>query len=204
MPLEGSGKTAPAFIHDVRSTDVPADVMHVARRCLVDTLAIWASGIATEPSRIAREHAVRRYGGGDVKMPFDGRAVNPVGYAFAGAATIDAIDGHDGHQPSKGHAGVAIHPSLLAELGQAPDCTMDDLLADLIVGYEVAIRAALSLHATVPDYHSSGAWNALGCVAIAARLRGFTTEQTRHSLGIAEYYGPRAQMMRCIDGYFSR
>jgi 2-methylcitrate dehydratase PrpD len=199
VPLEGSGKTAPAFIHDVRSTDVPADVMHVARRCLVDTLAIWASGIATEPSRIAREHAVRRYGGGDVKMPFDGRAVNPVGYAFAGAATIDAIDGHDGHQPSKGHAGVAIHPSLLAELGQAPDCTMDDLLADLIVGYEVAIRAALSLHATVPDYHSSGAWNALGCVAIAARLRGFTTEQTRHSLGIAEYYGPRAQMMRCIE-----
>jgi 2-methylcitrate dehydratase PrpD len=132
-------------------------------------------------------------------MPFDGRAVNPVGHAFSGAATIDAIDGHDGHQPSKGHAGVAILPSLLAELGQAPDCTMDELLADLIAGYEVTIRAALSLHATVPDYHSSGAWNALGCAAVAARLRGLTIEQTRHALGIAEYYGPRAQMMRCIE-----
>jgi len=172
--------------------------MHMARRCLVDTLAIWASGTATEPSRIARDHAVRRYSG-DVAMPFDGRTVNPVGYAFAGACTIDAIDGHDGHQPSKGHAGAAVLPALMAELGQNPDCTLDNMLVHLIVGYEIAIRAALSLHSTVLDYHSSGAWNALGCAAIAARLRGLDSEQTRHALGIAEYYGPRAQMMCCID-----
>jgi 2-methylcitrate dehydratase PrpD len=69
----------------------------------------------------------------------------------------------------------------------------------LIVGEEIALRAALSLHATAPDYHSSGAWNALGCAAIACRVRGLTREQTRQALGIAEYYGPRAQMMRCID-----
>ena len=198
MPLDRNQTPAPTFIHGLKSADIPADVMHMARRCLVDTLAIWASGISTEPSRIARNHAFRRYSG-DVAMPFDGRGVNPVGYAFAGACTIDAIDGHDGHQPSKGHAGAAVLPALMAELGQAPDCTLDDMLCHLIVGYEVAIRAALSLHATVPDYHSSGAWNALGCAAIAARLRGLDTDQTRHALGIAEYYGPRAQMMRCID-----
>ena len=198
MPLERYQTIAPTFIHGLKSADIPEDVMHMARRCLVDTLAIWASGAATEPSRIARDHAVRRYSG-DVAMPFDGRGVNPVGYAFAGACTIDAIDGHDGHQPSKGHAGAAVLPALLAELGQNPDCTLDDMLVHLIVGYEIAIRAALSLHSTVPDYHSSGAWNALGCAAIAARLRGLDNEQTRHALGIAEYYGPRAQMMRCID-----
>lgn len=198
MPLDRNQTTAPTFIHGLTLADISADVIHMARRCLVDTLAIWASEIATEPSRIARDHAVRRYSG-DVAMPFDGRRVNPVGYAFAGACTIDAIDGHDGHQPSKGHAGVAILPALMAELGENPDCSLDDFLVHLIVGYEIAIRAALSLHATVPDYHSSGAWNGLGCAAIAARLRGLDTEYTRHALGIAEYYGPRAQMMRCID-----
>lgn len=198
MPLDRNQTTAPTFIHGLESADIPEDAKHMARRCLVDTLAIWASGIATEPSRIARNHAVRRYYG-DIAMPFDGRGVNPVGYAFAGACTIDAIDGHDGHQPSKGHAGAAVLPALLAELGQNPDCTLDEMLVHLIVGYEIAFRAALSLHSTVPDYHSSGAWNALGCAAIAARLRGLDTEQTRHALGIAEYYGPRAQMMRCID-----
>lgn len=132
-------------------------------------------------------------------MPFDGRPVNAVGYAFAGAATIDAVDGHDGHEHCKGHAGAAILPALLAELGNTPACSLDELLTHLIIGYEIAIRAGLSLHATVPDYHSSGAWNALGCAAVAARVRGLSAEQTRHALGIAEYFGPRAQMMRCID-----
>ncbi len=106
MPLERYQTIAPTFIHGLKSADIPEDVMHMARRCLVDTLAIWASGAATEPSRIARDHAVRRYSG-DVAMPFDGRGVNPVGYAFAGACTIDAIDGHDGHQPLKHTVNVA-------------------------------------------------------------------------------------------------
>lgn len=187
-----------AFIQGLRADDIPADALHMARRCLLDTLAIWAAGQATKPSRIARDHAARRYPG-TLPMPFDGRLVNPVGYAFAGATTVDAIDGHDGHQLCKGHASVALVPALLAELGRNPEGTLDDLLVHFIAGQEIAIRAGLSLHSTVPDYHSSGAWNALGCAAIAARLRGFDSEQIRQALGIAEYYGPRAQMMRCID-----
>lgn len=199
MPhTEKLASRAPRFIHDVSTTDIPPDAFHTARRCLVDTLAIWASGTATAPSRIARNHAARRYPG-SIALPFDGRKVNPIGFAFAGAASIDAIDGHDGHQMSKGHASAALVPALLAELGEEPRCNLDEMLAHLVVGEEVAIRSALSLHATVPDYHSSGAWNALGCSAVAARLRGLSSAQTRHALGIAEYYGPRAQMMRCIE-----
>ncbi len=173
----------------------------MGRRCLVDLLAIWASGIETKPSRVARDHAFRRHSGGQgaVPMPFDGRAVNPVGYAFAGAATIDAVDGHDGHEQCKGHAGAAILPALMAELGAAPTCSLNELLTPLLLGYEIAIRAGLSLHASAPDYHSSGAWNALGCAAVTARVRRLSHQQTRHALGIAEYFGPRAQMMRCID-----
>ena len=190
-----------AFIHGLRYPGIPPDVMHMGRRCLVDLIAIWASGIETEPSRIARDHAFRRYGGGrgTVPMPFDGRGVNPLGYSFAGAATIDAVDGHDGHEQCKGHAGAAVLPALMAELGAAPTCSTNELLTHLILGYEIAVRAGLSLHASAPDYHSSGAWNALGCAAVAARVRRMSHEQTRHALGIAEYFGPRAQMMRCID-----
>ena len=191
----GGAETA-EFIHDLRPGDIPAGALHMARRCLLDTIAIWAGGSATEASRIACAHAARRYPGA-LRMPFDGREVNPVGYAFAGAASIDALDGHDGHQLCKGHASVALVPALMAELGAA-DCGLDDLLCHLIVGEEIAIRAGLTLHATAPDYHSSGAWNGIGAAAIAARLRGLDRGQTLHALGIAEYYGPRAPMMRCI------
>ena len=69
----------------------------------------------------------------------------------------------------------------------------------MVIGYEVALRAGRALHETACDYHTSGAWNTLGCAAIVARRLGLNGEQTRHALGIAEYHGPRSQMMRCID-----
>ena len=68
-----------------------------------------------------------------------------------------------------------------------------------MLGYEIATRAGMALHATARDYHTSGAWNALGCAAIGARLLGLGADATRHALGIAEYHGPRSQIMRCID-----
>ncbi|WP_224380148.1 hypothetical protein [Roseovarius carneus] len=55
------------------------------------------------------------------------------------------------------------------------------------------------MHASVADYHTSGAWNGLGVAALACRLRGADAGVLRHALGIAEYHGPRSQMMREID-----
>jgi 2-methylcitrate dehydratase PrpD len=67
-----------------------------------------------------------------------------------------------------------------------------------VIGYETAGRAGIALHATVSDYHTSGAWNALGVAAMAARSFKLNDDQLRHAFGIAEYHGPRSQMMREI------
>jgi len=55
------------------------------------------------------------------------------------------------------------------------------------------------MHATCADYHTSGAWTAVGVAAAGAKLLGLDDDQLRHAMGIAEYHGPRSQMMRCID-----
>jgi 2-methylcitrate dehydratase PrpD len=68
----------------------------------------------------------------------------------------------------------------------------------LVLGYEIATRAGMALHA-VPDYHCSGAWNALGCAAVAARLLVFDPLRIRQALGVAEYFGPRGQILRACD-----
>jgi 2-methylcitrate dehydratase PrpD len=84
-------------------------------------------------------------------------------------------------------------------LRQGESITGKDLIVALIIGYEVGYRAGLTMHATVSDYHTSGAWTAVGVAAAASRLLGLDNEQLRHAMGIAEYHGPRSQMMRCID-----
>ena len=131
----------------------------------------------------------------------DGREVSPPGAALANGMTIDALDIHDGHPLTKGHAGAAVVPGLFACISSesAAGLSGEEFLTALVIGYEIALRAGLALHDTACDYHTSGAWNSLGVAALAARRFGLDSGQTRHALGIAEYHGPRSQMMRCID-----
>jgi 2-methylcitrate dehydratase PrpD len=131
-------------------------------------------------------------------MLFDGRRASIAGAAYAAATQTDNLDGHDGYSPTKGHIGVAVVPALAALAEALPDLGGREALAALVIGYEVAGRAGIALHATVSDYHTSGAWNALGVAAMGARLRGLDAEQFRQALGIAEYHGPLSQMMREI------
>ena len=133
----------------------------------------------------------------------DGRVVSPAGAAMAGAFMIDSIDAHDGTTPNKGHAGSAVFPALLAVADalrtSGHPITGQDFALWLALAYEVSYRAGQVQNATVPDYHTSGAWTAVGVAAAVARMLGCDADQIRHAAGIGEYHGPRSQMMRCID-----
>jgi 2-methylcitrate dehydratase PrpD len=187
------------IIHDLTWEELPAAVRSAARRCLLDTVGAGLGGRQTDLSRIIHDFAAAAYGGQGGRLWVDGREVSPPGAALANGMTIDSLDIHDGHSWTKGHAGAAVVPAVMSTLGLAKGVSGRELLVSLVVGYEIAIRSGVALHATTCDYHTSGAWNALGCAAITARRMGLTAEQTRHALGIAEYHGPRSPMMRCID-----
>ncbi|MEC8263394.1 MAG: MmgE/PrpD family protein [Pseudomonadota bacterium] len=182
--------------------DVPEGARRDAALMLLDTLGVAAAASPMEAGRIARDTANLLYGSGDpahrARMLFDGREVSLAGAAYAAATQTDNLDAHDGYNPVKGHIGVAVIPALLALAEQAEPMSGAEALMLVTLGYEIAGRAGLALHATVSDYHTSGAWNALGVAAMASRLRGLSAQQLREAIGIAEYHGPRSQMMREI------
>jgi len=193
---------AASFIHELAWADLPADVVLQARRCLLDLVGVAAAGSRTRSAQLATGYAVEQLGGStrSARILFDGRRAGLAGAAFAGATTIDAVDAHDGHPLTKGHVGVAALPALLAFIdGGAVACDGRELLASLVLGYEIGTRAGMALHGTVADYHCSGAWNALAAAAIGARLLRLDAATTRHALGVAEYFGPRGQMLRVCD-----
>ncbi len=188
------------FIHKTKYKDLSPDVIHHARRYLLDTTGVGLGGRQTELSHIIFDYAEMAHGGQGAHLWADGRELSPVGAALANGMTVDSLDMHDGYQPTKGHAGAALIPAALATLSLGDETVSgQELLTTLVIGYEISLRVGLSLHNTVCDYHTSGAWNALGCAAMTARRLKLNEEQTRHALGIAEYHGPRSQMMRCID-----
>jgi len=175
--------------------------LHQAKRCLLDTVGVAIGGRQTETSRIIYDHAARFFGGQGGVLWFDGREVSLPGVVLAHGVSIDSLDMHDSCRPVKGHAGLAQVPTAVATAGldAAGDISGRELLTTLAMAYDIAIRAGTAQHATVCDYHTSGSWNAVGCAAIVARRMGLSRPKTRHALGIAEYHGPRSQMMRNID-----
>jgi len=185
---------------------LPPEVLQVLRRSFTDTIGVAAIGSTTEMSEAAHKGAAAMFGvstSGTARTLMRGTKLSPAGAAMAGAFTIDSVDAHDGTSPCKGHAGSAIFPALMAvadaenSLGRLMDGKTFAML--LALAYEVSYRAGLAQHATCTDYHTSGAWTAVGVAAAVARQLGGNKEMIRHAAGIGEYHGPRSQMMRCID-----
>ncbi|MEM7525242.1 MAG: MmgE/PrpD family protein, partial [Pseudomonadota bacterium] len=152
---------------------------------------------------VVRDVAIDLYGAGDgswsAPIMFDGRCASLAGAAFAAASQTDNLDAHDGLNETKGHIGCAVVPALFAAAARRTDLRGREALEALVISYEIGARAAVALHGSVEDYHTSGAWNALAVAALMTRLLGGDATILRHALGIAEYHGPRSQMMREID-----
>lgn len=203
MDGDQKARTAIAdFVLHSAADDIPMAARKAAADLLLDTLGVCIAAAPMEAGRLARETALRLYNTHDpaarATVLFDGRTASKPGAVFAAASQIDNLDGHDGYNPTKGHIGVVAIPTLIAEAEAHPDLTAAEALATLVIGYEIAGRAGMALHATVTDYHTSGAWNAIGVVAMAARMREVNADHMRQAFGIAEYHGPRSQMMREI------
>src|SRR5437773_5999935 len=139
----------PAFVRGLSFDHLPVDVVASAQRHLLDLIGVAAAGSRTRAAAIASAYAATQLCGRDrdARILFDGRRAGLAGAAFAGASTIDALDAHDGHPLTKGHAGAAILPALLAVIDGAqsgePAGHVDgrELLTCLVLGYEIATRA---------------------------------------------------------------
>ena len=103
------------FLHAFRLSEDPAGVTHQARRLLMDLCGIAQAGARTKLARIITEHAAEDFAG---HLPLIGSdlTASPAGFALAGGMTIDAVDGHDGYNPAKGHIGCALLPGLRGHL----------------------------------------------------------------------------------------
>ncbi len=191
------------FAADLTYADLPEALRAVLRRSFLDTMGVAAVASTTQMAQIAVRGAQAMFGPtatGSARILMEGTPLSPAGAAMAGGFTVDAVDAHDSTSPCKGHGRSAVFPALMAMAdASANPLTGQAFATHLAVGYEVSYRVGLAQHATCADYHTSGAWTAVGVATAAARMLGCDGETIRHAAGIGEYHGPRSQMMRCID-----
>ena len=198
-----SNRRAVAFALDTSWNDLPETVQHQSKRALLDNLGVLIAGGITPASLITNAFVEDQLTG---NSPTDactvvstGKKASAVGAALANGIAANGLDMDDGYKAAKGHPGAALLPVLLAAAELTISANGRDFLTALVVGYELAIRAAIIRHATYTTYHSTGSWGAIGGAAAGGRLLGLDSGQLRHAMGIAEYFAPIAPMMKGID-----
>jgi 2-methylcitrate dehydratase PrpD len=177
---------------------LPEAVRGRAKIALLDLIGAAIAGTRTPVAGTAATSAARAWRGTEASILLSGLRASEAGAAFANGCLTNALDIDDGYRPIKGHPGAVVFPAALAA-AESRGASGREFLAALAAGYEVAIRAGIALHASYRYYHGSGAWGALGAAAAAGRLLGLTADQLTNALGIAEYHGPLAPIMRCVE-----
>lgn len=194
-----------SFVRHFSYKDVPLHTRELVQTCLLDIIGVAAGARDNQTSVLLKAYADANFSANKSasRLWFDGRAVHPLGAAFAGGFSVDSLDAHEGHFTSKGHAGATVVPAVIAlvdaYLDQGKAISGEELLMALCIGYETALRAGQVLMATAPEYHASGAFSGIGVVCAGARLLKMDESTFRHALGIAEYFGPRCPMMRLVN-----
>ena len=186
------------FILETDWHNLPSEVQHQSKRCLMDTLGAMLAGMETPAGTIMSRIGAEQFSGNQATILVHGKRTSASGAALANGFAGNALDIDDGYRLVKGHPGACILPVILAAGEVVPRCSGTQFLTALIVGYEIGIRAGLIRHALYQTYHSSGSWGAVSGAAAAGKLLGLNAETLCHAMGTAEYHAPIAPMMKGI------
>jgi 2-methylcitrate dehydratase PrpD len=205
-------KAACAFIEASSYDALPAEAVRIARRCILDGLALFVAGSDEESVEVlvkdARDIGGRTdallLGAGDMKVPANlaARVLGTAGHAH------DWDDTQATRDPAHVY-GLLTHPTippLVASLVIAQKIgkvSGKDFVNAFLTGFEVESKISEWM---LPDHykrglHSSGTVGTFGAAVAAAKLLGLKGERLAHAIGIA---ASMAAGIRCNFGTMTK
>jgi 2-methylcitrate dehydratase PrpD len=183
------------FVASAQLADVPASVLHLAKRSVLDGLGLAIAGSRSEPARIAQaEVESYRAAAEDASVLGAGFAVPARFAAFLNGLAIHADDyddtqlavAHDRVYGLLTHPTAPVLPAVLA-LGERDDASGSDALLAYLVGVEVETKVAeaISPRHYNEGFHSTATCGAIGAGAASARMLGLPAVDVATALGIA-------------------
>lgn len=172
------------YAAQMRYEDLPADVVHQAKRLLIDTVGCALGGYWSEPARIAREMAATVRSSEPVTVIGNGERTSPDLGTFANGVMIRFLDFNDGYTSigESGHPSDSIAAVLaMAELRRR--CGRDAIVAT-VLAYEVFCRICdeVDLKPLGFDHVTVGG---MASTAAAARLLGLEAAEMAQAFNLA-------------------
>ena len=185
--MAGETRRLGEYISAIRFQDLPSEVVHQAKRFVLDHLGIAVAGGKSAAGRSVVE-TVKLLGGTQESTIIGEPVLGPSVHAALANGTMGYSQMLDDLYLGRGwvHAGNAVIPAALA-MGESRHLSGADFIAAIVAGYEVVCRAADAVgksHNDLGFYVGSTNPN-FGAAAAAARALGVDAERCCHALGLA-------------------
>ncbi len=186
------------YILNTRWEDIPVDVQHRLRGCLVDLIGALIAGSVSSQFKVGLALAEGLYGKGDIAVVGSDKRFNFMGAATAMGHSSNAFDIDDGHNIIRAHPGTSFIGPILA-CAYEKNTSLKELFCALLVAYESTIRWGVAVMEYYKYAHSSGTFGAFGTVAGVGRIWGFTREQLNNAFSVADFNAPLVPGIRSVE-----
>ena len=185
---------ASEFAVNLRFSDIPGEALHIAKRCILDGLAVMLAGSEQDCIDVA-ERYIHKTGGNPQSRVVGDASLNIPAHL---AAFWNGLAGHamdwDDTQLAEGPGrpyGLLTHPTIpplaasLAIADMLGDVDGKTFLTAFVAGFEVECKIAEAIN---PDhynlgFHTSGTIGTFASAVAAAKLLGFDRSQTAQAIG---------------------
>jgi 2-methylcitrate dehydratase PrpD len=164
-----------------QSSALPREVIHHAKRAVIDWYASVLPGSIVKPAILLEEAFAEDLDRGRARLATGRRATLRAAALINGAAS-HSVEFDDIYRDAGYHPGSPVISAALAA-AQASGASGEQFLRGVIVGYEISTRLG---EAVMPSHyrywHTTGTVGAFGAAAAAAAVLGASREQFMHAL----------------------
>ncbi|WP_339214623.1 MmgE/PrpD family protein [Solibacillus sp. FSL W8-0372] len=172
------------YIVNVRFEDIPEEVIHFTKLCIVDYYSSLLKGKEAEPVQMMEQVALL-IGGEKQATAVTGLKTSITNAAFINGGASHVIELDDIHKASIVHAATVIMPAAIA-IAEWQNLSGKRLIEAIIVGYEVAFRIGETVTPSHYYYfHNTATCGTFGAAAAVAKLLDLSKEQIVQAFGSA-------------------
>jgi 2-methylcitrate dehydratase PrpD len=177
---------------------LPADVIAIAKQCVLDWIGVTIGGVGEPVVRHVRAEVLAEGGSPRATLLGSGEKVSLLQAALVNGVAAHALDFDDVSPAMDGHPSAPVLPALLAV---AEDADLDGpaLLTAFVAGVETECRIGRLMAPAhyAAGWHATGTVGTFGAAAACASALGLDDEQWRAALGIA---GAQAAGLKSMFG----
>ena len=187
-----------AWAEDFRKLPIPPEVLHHAKRAVIDWYAALLPGAVVPPATMLEAAFKDELGHGSGFLAL-GKKAHPRLAALINGTAAHTVEVDDIFRDGIYHPGAPTIPAALA-LAQANGASGEQFLRAVIVGYEISTRIGAAMgRAHYKYWHNTGTIGAFGACAASAELLGLDRKRFAHALATVTTFSAGLQQSFRMD-----